>query len=83
MLTNSEMERLLLKETESFVESDGFAFCPRCGNHRLKPVAVDNPYSRQVPGVFICDACSSDEEKRMRSAGKSIPLKKWFFFSAL
>ncbi|MBO1305582.1 hypothetical protein JZO70_05390 [Enterococcus sp. 669A] len=83
MLTNSEMERLLLQETEAFIHSDGFAFCPRCGNHRLKPVATDNPYSRQVAGVLICEACRKDEDHRLRTASKNISLKKWFFFAAL
>lgn len=44
-------------------QADGCTVCPRCGSS-MKPRLHTNAMSRQLPGVYVCDACGMDEALR-------------------
>lgn len=35
--------------------------CPRCGNNKLRPVAVENALSRLDNETWVCSDCGSEE----------------------
>ena len=44
-------------------QAEGCMICPRCGRS-MKPRLHTNAMSRQLPGVYVCDACGMDEALR-------------------
>lgn len=49
--------------------------CPRCGEHRMDPIAVHNSLSRYAK-VYVCNVCGMDEAMR-DMVGQPLPLSQW------
>lgn len=56
-------------------QAEGCTICPRCGSS-MKPRLHTNAMSRQLPGVYVCDACGMDEALR-EFARYPMPLEEW------
>lgn len=56
-------------------QAAGCTVCPRCGRS-MKPRLHTNAMSRQLPGVYVCDSCGTDEALR-DFARCLLPLEEW------
>lgn len=64
-----------LADTIRREQAEGCTICPRCGSS-MKPRLHTNAMSRQLPGVYVCDACGMDEALR-DFARYPLPLEEW------
>lgn len=74
--TNDELTRRMIHD-----QQNGWPYCPRCGkmlkiDPRTERAAASNALSREVSGLYICDACGTDEALRAFE-GHPLPLEQW------
>ena len=56
-------------------QADGCTICPRYGRS-MKPWLHTNAMSRQLSGVYVCDACGTDEALRV-AVHCPLPPEEW------
>ena len=74
--TNDELARRMISD-----QQNGWPYCPRCGqmlkiDQQTERAAASNALSREVNGLYICDACGTNEALRA-FAGNPLPLEQW------
>lgn len=74
--TNDELTRRMIHDQEN-----GWPYCPRCGkmlkiDPQTERASFSNALSREVNGLYVCDACGMDEALRAFE-GNPLPLEKW------
>lgn len=74
--TNEELTRRMIHD-----QQNGWPYCPRCGkmlkiDPQTERASYSNAWSREVSGLYVCDACGLDEALRAVD-GCPLPLEQW------
>ena len=74
---NKDKEELSIFDIEKMVydQQQGWPLCPRCGE-RMPDKLTHGALSRHAKGVYICEACGTDEALRDWT-GNVKPLSDW------